>query len=130
MAMDRSQMMASVRSKNTQPEMIVRKLAHSMGYRFRIHRADLPGKPDLCFPSRKKVVFVHGCFWHQHGCNQCHLPRSNTGYWLPKLSRNRARDFEHLAALTSLGWKSLVIWECELDNATRLSKVLSKFLGR
>ena len=126
--MDRSRMMASVRSKDTAPEMRVRRMAHSMGYRYRLHRRDLPGKPDLVFPVRKKVIFVHGCFWHQHDCKGSHLPKSNKAYWLPKLKRNRARDGEHLVSLRAAGWKCLVLWECELKTDAALRRRLSKFL--
>jgi DNA mismatch endonuclease (patch repair protein) len=127
--MDRSQMMAAVRSKNTVPEMTVRRLVHSMGYRYRLHRSGLPGKPDLVFPGRRKIIFVHGCFWHQHGCKGSHLPRSNEGYWLPKLERNRARDTEHLKALRADGWACLVLWECQLKKTWLVRQRLSKFLG-
>ncbi len=126
--MNRSQMMAAVRSKNTKPEMLVRRLVHGMGFRYRLHRSDLPGKPDLVFPSRKKIVFVHGCFWHQHGCALTHLPKSNPSYWTPKLTRNKARDLEHLAALKADGWKCLVLWECELAQSKPLARRLSQFL--
>ncbi len=128
--MDRSQMMAAVRSKDTKPEMLVRRLVHSMGYRYRLHRSDLPGKPDLVLPGRRKVIFVHGCFWHQHeGCKGSHLPKSNLSYWIPKLERNRLRDIENLKALKAEGWKYLVLWECELNNAERLRRCILKFLG-
>ena len=122
-------MMAAVRSKNTKPEMIVRRLVHGMGYRYRIHRSDLPGKPDLVFRSKRKIIFVHGCFWHQHGCSLSHLPKSNASYWTPKLKRNRKRDLEHLAALRSDGWRCLVLWECELTKPERILRRVSKFLG-
>ncbi len=128
--MDRSQMMAAVRSKNTAPEMTVRRLVHSMGYRYRLHRSDLPGKPDLVFPSRGKVIFVHGCFWHQHGCKDSHMPKSNEAYWHPKFERNRVRDAAHLNALRASGWKYLVLWECELVEPRRIRRRLSSFLGR
>jgi DNA mismatch endonuclease (patch repair protein) len=121
-------MMAAVRSKNTQPEMLVRRLVHSMGYRYRIHKHELPGKPDLVFSGRHKVIFVHGCFWHQHGCKGSHLPKTNRRYWLPKLKRNRARDAEHLKALRAGGWRSLILWECELGNDVSLRRRISKFL--
>ena len=122
-------MMAAVRSKNTQPEMLVRRLVHSMGYRFRIHRRDLPGKPDLVFPARRKVIFVHGCFWHQHDCCKgSHLPKSNSDYWTPKLARNKQRDEAHLIALGAAGWDCLVLWECELDKPS-LARSLRSFLG-
>ena len=112
--MDRSEMMAAVRSKDTQPEMLVRRLVHGMGYRYRLHRSDLPGKPDLVLSSRQKIIFVHGCFWHRHTCKRAHPPKSNTSYWEPKLERNRARDAEQLKVLQSMGWKCMVVWECEL----------------
>ncbi len=115
------------------PERIVRSIAHKMGYRFRLHRADLPGKPDLVFPSRKKVIFVHGCFWHQHEISQCldgRPPRSNQDYWLPKLKRNRERDAHALATLKEMGWESLVIWECETKDATSLIELINSFLGK
>jgi DNA mismatch endonuclease (patch repair protein) len=127
--MDRSRMMAAVRSKNTAPEMTVRQLVHSMGYRFRLHRSDLPGKPDLVFPGRGKVIFVHGCFWHQHGCRFSHVPKSNRPYWVPKLERNQARDAEHLKVLRAGGWKCLVLWECQLNEMRRIRRRLLKFLG-
>lgn len=127
--MDRSQMMAAVRSKNTRPEMLVRRLVHALGYRYRLHRKDLPGKPDLVFRPKKKVIFVHGCFWHQHGCTASHLPKSNTDYWTPKLNRNRARDAEHLEMLRIGGWECLVIWECELSKKDNLENIIREFLG-
>jgi DNA mismatch endonuclease (patch repair protein) len=127
--MDRSQMMAAVRSKNTQPEMLVRRLVHSMGYRYRIHKQGLPGKPDLVFAGRRKVIFVHGCFWHQHDCKGSHLPKSNQGYWLPKLERNRIRDAEHLKALRDRGWRCLILWECELCKGEALRRRILRFLN-
>ena len=126
--MNRSEMMAAVKSKNTRPEMLVRRLVHSMGYRYRLHQRSLPGKPDLVFASRRKVIFVHGCFWHLHGCKGSRLPKSNKGYWLPKLERNRARDAEHLKALRADGWRHLVLWECELHKDAWLRSRISKFL--
>jgi len=97
--MDRSANMRAIRSKDMQPELKVRSLVHSLGFRFRLHRKDLPGKPDLVFPSRRKVIFVHGCFWHSHGCGLSHIPKSNVAYWGPKLARNIARDHCNIAAL-------------------------------
>lgn len=126
--MNRSEMMAAVRSKDTKPEMLVRRLLHKSGYRYRLHRPDLPGKPDLVLPSRKKVIFVHGCFWHQHDCAFSHVPKSNLSYWAPKLLRNQARDREHIAALRAAGWKCLVLWECQLTKPDRLLRRLTKFL--
>ena len=128
----RSHNMAKIRSKNMKPEMEVRRLIHSMGYRFRLHRRDLPGKPDLVFPSRKKVIFVHGCFWHQHNdpdCTVTHTPVSNQGYWLPKLRRNVERDSEHRSRLRELGWDSLTLWECQLGDRERLNRQIVSFLS-
>jgi DNA mismatch endonuclease (patch repair protein) len=113
------------------PEITVRRLAHSLGYRFRLHRKDLPGKPDMVFPSRRAVIFVHGCFWHQHpdpDCKDARFPKSNTDYWRPKLLRNQARDKEHETALKALGWRVLVIWECQTKDEADLKKLLESFL--
>ena len=128
----RSANMRAIRSKDMKPEMAVRHLAHSMGYRFRLHRKDLPGKPDMVFPGRRSVIFVHGCFWHQHpdpNCKDARLPKSNTGYWQPKLERNQIRDAEHESALRALGWRVLVIWECQIKDETALRQNLLAFLG-
>jgi DNA mismatch endonuclease, patch repair protein len=128
----RSQNMAAIKSTNTQPEMIVRRLVFGLGYRFRLHCKDLPGKPDLVFRPRRKVIFVHGCFWHLHPAEDCldaRRPKSNTGYWGPKLSRNVERDQKHQASLRHLGWRALVIWECETRNAAKITKRVAKFLG-
>ena len=127
--MDRSEIMAAIRSKDTKPELLVRRMVHAMGYRYRLHRPDLPGKPDLALPSKRKVIFVHGCFWHQHGCSGSHLPKSNEAYWVPKLQRNQARDTEHLRALRAEGWKCLVLWECQLNQPKRLAQRIAKFLA-
>jgi DNA mismatch endonuclease (patch repair protein) len=127
--MDRSANMRAIRSKDMQPELNVRSLAHKLGYRFRLHRKDLPGKPDLVFPARRKVIFVHGCFWHAHNCTVAHTPQSNLGYWLPKLERNTARDTRNIESLGALGWKVLVIWECEASDARKLKKIVHLFLG-
>src|ERR1700686_2347328 len=109
----RSENMRRIRSANTKPEMVVRSLAHRLGYRFRLHRRNLPGCPDLVFPSKQKAIFVHGCFWHQHGvCSDGRLPKSNTGYWSPKLANNKKRDKKNRARLAAMGWKCLVIWDC------------------
>ncbi len=111
----RSEIMSRIRSQGTKPEMAVRRLTHGLGFRYRLHRRDLPGTPDLVFPSRRKVIFVHGCFWHQHAdCDRVREPQSNRDYWLPKLKRNAERDGEHLRKLAELGWKALVLWECEV----------------
>lgn len=127
----RSRNMSRIRSAGTKPEMKVRRLAHALGYRFRLHRADLPGKPDLVFPRLNKVIFVHGCFWHSHGevtCKASHTPRSNTDYWGPKLTRNRLRDEVSINSLLAKGWGVLVLWECELKNAELLRKRILDFL--
>lgn len=129
MGVDRSENMRRIRSKDMRPELAVRSLVHKLGYRFRLHRKDLPGSPDMVFPSRKKVIFVHGCFWHSHeGCKMAHVPKSNTSYWGPKLERNKARDAKHLAALAEAGWKALVVWECQIKDENRLQSRLDKFL--
>lgn len=97
-----------------------------MGYRYRLHRRDLPGKPDLVFSSRKKVIFVHGCFWHSHKCEKAHKPKSNLDYWVPKLDRNKERDAESVAELEMQGWRVFIVWECEtLDQETLKQKLLS-----
>ena len=129
--MDRSANMRAIRSKGMRPELAVRSLVHKLGYRFRLHRKDLPGKPDLVFPSRRKVIFVHGCFWHSHQeCKAAHVPKTNLDYWLPKLERNQARDASNIAALSAGGWKSLIIWEYELRNTAAVLKTVKRFLGR
>jgi DNA mismatch endonuclease (patch repair protein) len=126
---DRSENMRRIRSKGMLPELAVRSMVHRMGFRFRLHRKDLPGKPDLVFVSRRKVIFVHGCFWHSHkGCKTAHMPKSNLAYWRPKLERNQARDTKNLAALTALEWRPLVIWECETKHEKGLVKRIGAFL--
>jgi DNA mismatch endonuclease, patch repair protein len=126
--MDRSANMRAIRSKDMLPELRVRSLVHNLGYRFRLHRKDLPGKPDLVFPSRRKVIFVHGCFWHSHSCKMAHVPKSNVSYWVPKLERNRVRDRRNVKALRAEGWQSLVIWECELRDEGSVNKRLKTFI--
>lgn len=129
----RSNNMRAIKSKDMRPELAVRSLAHRIGYRYRLHAKDLPGKPDLTFPARRKVIFVHGCFWHQHRDSKCKIarvPKSNRDYWIPKLRRNRDRDTENLEALKSQGWTALVIWECETENPLTLKKRIIKFLGK
>ena len=127
----RSEIMSHIRAKGMKPEMRVRQLAHSMGYRYRLHRKDLPGKPDMVFPGRRKAIFVHGCFWHQHAspaCKIARIPKSNRDYWLPKLERNASRDAEHMAKLDKLGWEVLILWECEVEEYTGLRERIRKFL--
>lgn len=127
---ERSRQMSLVKSKNTGPELAVRKLVFSMGYRYRIHGAGLPGKPDLVFPGRKKVIFVHGCFWHRHaGCKKATTPANDAEYWLPKFARTVERDRQTLDALRELGWGTLVLWECELKDTCALAKKLRAFLN-
>jgi len=125
---DRSRIMKEVRSKNTSTELAVRKLIYSLGYRYRLHYKELPGKPDLTFIGRKKAIFIHGCFWHAHECPKGRPPKSNLAYWLPKLERNKARDIENINSLSSLGWKTLTIWQCEIKNEESLRKKILHFL--
>lgn len=127
--MDRSANMRAIRSKGMRPELAVRSLVHKMGYRYRLHKKDLPGRPDLVFPSRRKVIFVHGCFWHAHKhCKAAHLPKSNLEYWGPKLERNRTRDRKNIEGLNGDGWESMVVWECEVKIQDELEKRLLDFL--
>lgn len=126
----RSQMMAGIKGKNTRPEMLVRRLVHGMGFRYRLHRKDLPGSPDLVFPRLRKVIFVHGCFWHRHpGCKFAYTPKSNKQFWLQKLESNTRRDARALKALDALGWDILVVWECEVSDLPSLSQKLAAFLA-
>jgi len=127
---ERSERMARIRGRDTKPELLVRRLVHRCGFRYRLHRKMLPGKPDLVFPSRKKVIFVHGCFWHSHGCRISHTPKSNADYWGPKLERNVLRDQRNIQALRAAGWSSFVIWECETDDEERIRKRIVKFLNK
>lgn len=120
--------MQAVKSKNTGPEMAVRSLLHRLGYRFRLHRKDLPGTPDIVFPSRRAAIFVHGCFWHGHGCQIGQLPKSKLDYWVPKIDANRERDARKQAALAAAGWQSVVVWQCELKDNAALIQRLEAFL--
>lgn len=124
----RSEIMSSVKGKNTGPELKVRRLVHRMGYRFRLHRRNLPGSPDVVLPGRKKVIFVNGCFWHDHSCRRGDLPKTNTEYWRQKFERNKDRDSRNLEELRKLGWETLVIWSCELRDSLRIEAVLRSFL--
>jgi len=127
----RSENMRRIKSKNMKPELIVRRLVHGMGYRYRLHRKDLPGKPDLVFGPKRKVIFVHGCFWHQHPSAHCvdaRLPKSNTEYWSEKLGRNTLRDAASIAELEASGWQTLVVWECELSKLDLVRQRLRSFL--
>lgn len=127
----RSRMMAGIQGKNTKPELQVRKYLHGRGLRYKLHVKELPGKPDLVFPKLKAVVFVHGCFWHQHdGCKYATTPSSRKGFWENKLSENVKRDAYQIAALDGLGWRVFVVWECELrDGTARLDSLYSEITG-
>jgi DNA mismatch endonuclease (patch repair protein) len=123
--------MQAVKSKDTAPELLVRRLAHRMGYRFRLHRKNLPGKPDLVFPRMHKTIFVHGCFWHGHNCARgARVPKANRDYWTKKIARNKERDRVNLIALKDSGWKALVLWECQLGDQKDLGAQLNAFLTK
>ena len=124
----RRRIMRAVRPKDTGPELQIRRLLHGLGYRYRLHRRDLPGKPDLVFPSRKMAIFVHGCFWHAHDCRYGRAPSSGLEYWLPKLEENKMRDSEKIAELKLLGWRVMVVWQCEIKDIDALSARLCCFL--
>lgn len=126
----RTENMQAVRVKNTAPELRVRSLLHRLGYRFRLHRKDLPGTPDLVFPARRSVLFVHGCFWHGHTCRRGKPPSSNIGFWLPKIASNRKRDNRAARRLRKDGWKVLTVWECETKDCDRLKQRLFLFLDQ
>lgn len=129
---ERSARMARVKGKGSSAEMTVRRLVHRMGYRYRLHGAKLPGRPDLVFPGRKKAIFVHGCFWHRHpdpDCKLARLPKSRQDFWIPKLEGNRARDLRQLEELKALGWSALILWECELKNEAFLENEIRTFLN-
>lgn len=126
----RSANMRRIRSHNTSPEKALRRLVHRLGYRFRLHRRDLPGKPDLVFASRRRIIFVHGCFWHQHArCREGRMPRSRLDYWKPKLTRNQKRDKQNQQQLKICGWRVLTVWECQLKDSESLIKRLRRFFG-
>jgi DNA mismatch endonuclease, patch repair protein len=126
----RRRVMQANKCRDTRPEMTVRRLLHKQGYRFRLHRRDLPGKPDLVFSSRRAVIQVHGCFWHQHvGCKDASMPRTRPEYWIPKLARNIERDQQNEQRLADLGWRTLVLWECEIVDAGVVARVAEAFLG-
>ena len=127
---ERSRLMSKIRGKHTKPEMFVRRLVRSLGHGYRLHRRDLPGCPDLVFAVSKKVILVHGCFWHYHkNCPDGRIPKSRRHFWAPKLNGNAKRDSENISKLSKLGWRQLTIWECELEDAG-LKKKIKKFLGR
>ena len=125
----RGRIMRAMKSRDTKPEMLTRRTIHGMGYRYRLHRKDLPGKPDLVFPSRKKAIFVHGCFWHGHNCARgARMPKSNRAYWERKISRNRERDSQSEEALKREGWRVLTIRECQMKDKKALQGRLQRFL--
>lgn len=125
----RSANMKAVRRKDTAPEMLVRCMLHAAGYRYRLHIKKLPGSPDIVFPGRKKVIFVHGCFWHGHDCRAGRRPQSRQDYWIPKIARNQERDAAAVDALSQAGWNSLTVWQCEIANRDVLIARLTDFLG-
>ena len=125
----RSRMMSKIRHQNTKPEMFVRRLVHRAGYRYRLHDKKLPGKPDMVFRQRTKVIFIHGCFWHMHeSCSTGRPPKSRLDFWLPKLQANKERDAKNIARLREMGWDALVIWECELSDTVSLMDKIRNFL--
>jgi len=126
----RSEVMSRVRGSNTGPERLVRSLLHRMGFRFRLDRRDLPGRPDVTLPRFRSAIFVHGCFWHQHpGCRKATIPKTRSEWWSEKLGRNRERDEETYGALRSIGWRPFIVWECELVDLVRLERRLRRFLS-
>jgi len=127
----RSAQMRLIRSKDTKPELIVRRALFALGYRYRLHYANLPGKPDLAFPGRRKAIFIHGCFWHRHpGCKKTRMPKSRLEYWEPKFAANVARDAKNQADLRAMGWQFMVVWECELHDTEHLIRHLEQFLKK
>ena len=127
---ERSERMSLVRGRDTKPEMLVRRLVHGLGYRYRLHRGDLPGRPDMVFPSRHRAIFVHGCFWHRHPqCKLARIPKSRQEFWVPKLEGNRRRDLENQRRLREIGWDLLVIWECETRDRQSMTDRIKSFLG-
>ena len=128
---ERSERMSRVRSKNTKPELVVRRLVHAMGFRYRLHARDLPGHPDMVFSARDKIILVHGCFWHRHGkCKNTRWPKSKLDFWKPKLEGNRARDAKNCRLLRKLGWEVLIVWECQLKNLDKIAEKLREFLEK
>ncbi|WP_374600740.1 very short patch repair endonuclease [Niveibacterium sp.] len=115
----RSRMMSGIRAKNTRPEVFLRKGLHALGFRFRLHAKDIPGKPDIVLPKYRALIVVHGCFWHGHGCRYCKTPKTNTAFWQQKIQGNKHRDEETLRRQLDLGWRCLVVWECGIREAAR-----------
>jgi DNA mismatch endonuclease, patch repair protein len=125
---ERSALMSRIRSKNTKPELVVRSMLHHLGYRFRLHRKDLPGRPDIVLPRHRKIILVQGCFWHGHFCSLASKPKSNEGYWRQKIKGNKARDMRNIELLHGQGWTVLELWECEIRWASSLSAKLERFM--
>lgn len=126
----RSEVMSKIRSKNTKPEMALRKALFAKGFRYRINYKKLPGKPDIVFPKYKTAIFVHGCFWHHHeGCKYGYTPKSNTDFWIKKISSNQERDKKNTLQILSMAWKVLVVWECEIKQKDNIEKLVSKVIG-
>jgi DNA mismatch endonuclease (patch repair protein) len=125
----RSALMARIRGKDTKPELVVRKILHAMGLRFRLHRKDLPGTPDVVLPGKRKIIFVHGCYWHGHRCSAGRLPKSRVGFWSTKVTDNQRRDARTIRALRRSGWSVLVVWQCQTGSTSTLEKRLRRFLG-
>lgn len=125
----RRRIMQAVKTRDTGPELAVRRILFRLGYRYRLSAKELPGRPDIVFPGRKRAIFVHGCFWHGHGCAKGHAPKSRLDYWAPKLQANRARDAAQLHELEKLGWSVLTIWQCETRDQEALAANLKRFLG-
>ena len=125
----RSRIMRSVRSKDTKPEKLVRSLLHSLGYRFRLHASDLPGTPDIAFRRRRKAIWIHGCYWHGHGCKKGRLPKTRLAFWSAKITANQQRDRRNQRGLEEMGWTYLVLWQCQLKNINAVSGELRRFLG-
>lgn len=127
---ERSERMSRVRNKNSNPEMKLRRLVHGMGFRYRLHTKELPGKPDMVFPARGAVLFMHGCFWHRHArCRLARLPKSRVSFWREKLETNKLRDQRNCRRLRSLGWRVLVVWECQLNDVEKVSILVCNFLN-
>jgi DNA mismatch endonuclease (patch repair protein) len=129
---ERSRIMAAIKSKDTTPELLVRRLVHSLGYRYRLHVRSLPGTPDLVFPRLRKIINVNGCFWHMHGCARCRVPSSRRAYWIAKMERNAARDTRTQRELRRAGWRVMVIWECQISRPreSHLRRRIATFLDK
>jgi len=126
---ERSSLMRRVRGKDTKPEIAVRRVAHALGYRFRLHRRDLPGSPDIVFPKLRKAIFVHGCYWHRHDCKKATVPKSNVSFWQNKFEANIERDRRNLVSLSEMGWLTMIVWQCETEKEENIAEMISNFLG-